>query len=278
MILIDGKKLRDEILSKIKIEVASLSFQPIFCDILVGNDPASVQYVQMKMRKAEAVGISFHNASFSDSISTEELIKEIEKINKIPNICGIIVQLPLPKSIDSRKVLDAIDPRLDVDCLGTVASEEFYNGNISLGFPTALSCMALLDSINLDLKNKKIVVLGRGKLVGKPVSALFKFRNLICDVISSQTEEKEKEIILKEADIVISGMGNGKYIKGNMIKNGVVIIDAGAFELNSGIIGDVDLESVNEIAGFVSPVPGGVGPMTVAMLFRNVLKVAKDAK
>jgi len=285
--IIDGKKLRDEILSKVKIEVASLPFQPFFCDILVGNDPASVQYVQMKMRKAEAVGISFHNASFPDSISTEELIKEIKKINKIPNMCGIIVQLPLPKAIDFRKVLDAIDPHFDVDCLGTIASKEFYNGNISLGFPTALSCMALLDSIKLNLKDKKIVVLGNGELVGRPVTALLNFRGFSPIVITSETLARDaygiavaggekKEELIKNADVIISGMGAGKYITGDMIKKGAVLIDAGASELNAGIIGDVDLESVSSIAGFVSPVPGGVGPVTVAMLLNNVLKVAKN--
>ncbi|MEK7572263.1 MAG: bifunctional 5,10-methylenetetrahydrofolate dehydrogenase/5,10-methenyltetrahydrofolate cyclohydrolase [Patescibacteria group bacterium] len=280
MQIIDGKKLRDEILSKIKTKVASLPFQPFFCDILIGNDPASVQYVQMKMRKAEAVGMRFYKASFPDSISTEELIKEIEKINKIPNMCGVIVQLPLPKSIDSRKVLDAIDPRLDVDCLGTTAGKEFYNGNISLGFPAAFSCMALLDSIKLDLKDprhggasKKIVVLGNGELVGRPVTALLNFRGFSPIVITSETENKEE--IIKNADILISGMGVGKYITGDMIKKGAVLIDAGASEANAGIIGDVDLESVSSVAGFVSPVPGGVGPVTVAMLLNNVLKVAQ---
>jgi len=176
MILIDGKKLADEILNKIKKEVISLPFKPIFCDVLVGNDPASVQYVQIKKRRAESIGINFYDASFPSSITTEELIKEIEKINKIPNMCGIIVQLPLPQSIDTRKVLDAINPSLDVDCLGTIRSKEFYNGDMSLGFPAALSCVALLDSIRFSLKDKKIVVLGNGELVGRPVTALLKVR------------------------------------------------------------------------------------------------------
>jgi len=278
--IIDGRKLSKEILEEVKKEINSLPFQPVFCDVLVGNDPVSVQYVNIKKHKAEEIGIRFHEAFFSIDITTEDLVNKIKVLNKIPNMCGIIVQLPLPKSLDQKEILDAVDPRLDVDCLGTIASNKFYNGSTDIGFPTALACMELLDSIgfNLDssINKKKVVVLGFGDLVGKPVNALLKFRGFNPDVIRSKTERKEE--ILKEADIIISGMGKGKYIKGDMIKNGAVIIDAGSSEINSGIVGDVDLESVKGIASFVSPVPGGVGPMTVAMLFRNVLKVAKNIK
>ena len=286
MNIIDGKKLRGEILSKVKKEIAALSFTPVFCDVLVGDDPASVQYVQMKAKTAETAGIHFHKATFPASISTDDLIKEIKILNKIENMCGIIVQLPLPKSIDKRAVLDSIDLRLDVDCLGSLASEKFYNNynnQTDLGYPTALACMALLDSISLDLKGKIIVVLGKGELVGKPVANLLRYRGLNYLVVSSQTENKE--YLLKQADIVISGIGKGKYITGNMIKFGAVLIDAGTSESNGGpamdgvkIVGDIDLESVKNIAGYVSPVPGGVGPVTVAMLLNNVLKVAKNLK
>jgi len=283
MEILDGRKLRNEILAKVKKEVAVLPFVPVFCDVLVGNDPASHQYVQMKAKNAEAVGIKFHNANFGADITTDELIKEIKILNKIPNMCGIIVQLPLPKHLDRQMILDSIDADLDVDCLGATRSEKFYSsygGENDLGFPTALSCMALLDSINLDLTDKKIIVLGQGALVGKPVSALLHFRNLTPVIITSKTENKE--ILIKEADIIISGIGKGKYITGGMIKKEAVLIDAGTSEEMSGpaddgvkIVGDVDLESVKDVASYVSPVPGGVGPVTVAMLLKNVLTVAK---
>lgn len=282
MKIIDGKKIRDEILAKVKKEVSSLEFKPVFCDVLVGNDPSSVQYVKMKARTAEMVGIHFHNANFPASISTDDLIKEIKILNKIPNMCGIIIQLPLPPHLDKRAVLDAIDPHLDVDCLGSVASEKFYSGETAVGFPTALACMILLDSLNLNLKDKKIIVLGQGLLVGKPVTALLKFRGLNPVVIRSKTENKEE--LIKKADVIISGIGKGKYITGKMIKGGVTIIDAGTSEdigisnTKANIIGDIDLESVKDIAGYVSPVPGGVGPVTVAMLLNNVLQVAKSLK
>ncbi len=278
MKIIDGKKLSEDILSQIKNEIKFLNFQPIFCDILVGNDPASLQYVRMKRAQAENVGFVFHEAFFPVSITTEALIKEIEILNRIKNMCGIITQLPLPRHIDTQTVLDSIDARLDVDCLGTIASKNFYNGLDAhrLSFPTALACMAVLDSLNLNLTGKKIVVLGQGMLVGKPVTALLQFRNLSPLTITNETPNKEK--LIKNADVIISGIGQGKYITGDMIKEDAVLIDAGTSELNGGIVGDVDLDSVKDIAGYVSPVPGGVGPVTVAMLLKNVLIVAKNQR
>lgn len=279
MLIIDGRKLRAEILSRVKKEVASLSFTPVFCDVLVGDDPASAQYVQMKARTAETVGIHFHKAVFPDTITTEALVKEIEVLNKIENMCGIIIQLPLPESIDRRAVLDSIDSRLDVDCLGTLASDKFYknyNSQTDLGYPTALACVALLETLHLDLRHKIIVVLGQGELVGKPVSALLRYKDLTYQPITSKTENKE--YFLQQADVVISGIGKPKYITGNMIKYEAILVDAGTSELNGGIVGDVDLDSVKSVAGYVSPVPGGVGPVTVAMLLNNVLIVAKNRK
>jgi methylenetetrahydrofolate dehydrogenase (NADP+)/methenyltetrahydrofolate cyclohydrolase len=277
MKIIDGKKLAKIILENVGKEISKLGFKPIFCDVLVGRESASIQYVRMKQKTAESVGISFHTAFFEETITTEELVKEIKAINKIPNMCGVIVQLPLPLSIDMRTVLDAIDPKLDVDCLGTIASTEFYNGHIndkSLGFPTALACMTIIDSLSLYLKDKKIVILGQGQLVGKPVTALFKFMGLMPMIIVSETENKAE--VMREADIIISGVGKGKFITGNMLKKGVILIDAGTSESNSGIVGDIDIESVKDKASFISPVPGGVGPVTVSMLLSNVLKVAKN--
>lgn len=275
MELIDGKKIRKEILADIRREVALLPFVPVFTDVLVGEDSASVQYVGMKAKTAESLGIRFHKAEFPSDIRTQELAAEVKKLNQMPDMCGIIVQLPLPPSIDRQAVFGAIAPELDVDCLGQAASEKFYGGDISIGFPTALSCMALLDSLNIDLKNKNIVVMGQGMLVGKPVAALLRFRGLAPAIIDINTPDQEKSRMMKEAEVIISGMGAGKYIKGEMLRPGVVLIDAGTSESEGGIVGDVDLESVKDVASHVSPVPGGVGPVTVAMLLNNVLKVAK---
>ncbi len=274
MEIINGRTIRDKILTNIKKEVSLLDFTPVFCDVLVGEDPVSMQYVRMKNKTAESVGIKFHNAIFPENISTEDLIQEIEKLNHLENICGIIVQLPLPKHLDVKQILNYIDPNLDVDCLGEETKEKFYKGETNLASPAALACMTILDSLNLDLSNKKIVVLGQGELVGRPVTALLNFRNIHPEVLTSQSINKEE--ILKNADIIISGMGNGKYLNSSMIKQGVIIIDAGTTEENGGVVGDVDFESVKDISGFISPVPGGVGPVTVACLLNNVLEVAKQ--
>ena len=281
--IIDGKKIRNEILEKVKKEVATLSFQPVFCDILVGDDPVSLQYVRMKTKTAESIGIKFHNVHLSENINEEEFISEIKKINEIPNICGLIVQLPLPDKFDKQRVLNVISSTIDVDCLNTETSDLFYQNKSVLDFPAALACIHILDSLNLNLQDPaiilragKIVVVGQGMLVGKPVAHILKNRGLSVDVVDSGTKDEIKKMFLKNADIIISATGDGKSIKGDMLKQGVIIIDAGTSESNGGISGDVDLDSVQGVASFVSPVPGGVGPVTVAMLLNNVLQVAKE--
>jgi methylenetetrahydrofolate dehydrogenase (NADP+)/methenyltetrahydrofolate cyclohydrolase len=274
MQIIDGKKIRDEILAEIKKEIALLPFQPIFCDILVGNDIASLQYVRMKAKVAESVGLKFHTANFKDSVLTEELILEIEKLNNMEGMCGIIIQLPLPSQIDKRKVLDAIKPELDVDCLGSFNSENFYHNTGELNYPTALACLKVLDTLNVDLSKKKILMLGQGSLVGRPVTHLLRKRGLEVGTVDSKTGNTT--VLIKEADVIISAIGQGKFITGAMVKKDVTIIDAGTSEENGAVVGDVDFESVKEVASFISPVPGGVGPVTVAMLLSNVLQVAKN--
>lgn len=274
--IIDGRKIKDEILKDVKNDTLSLPFTPIFCDILVGDDISSIQYVNMKAKVAESVGIKFRTANFKISTTTEEIVEEIENLNRVPHMCGIIIQLPLPSHIDRKVVLDAIKPELDVDCLGSINSENFYNNEEGLSFPTALACMKILDSIKQDLSQKKIIMLGQGNLVGLPVTHLLRNRGFDVSTIRSKTENKEE--LIKEADVIISAIGQGKFIKGDMVKNGVILIDAGTSEDNGSVVGDVDLESVVDIASYVSPTPGGVGPVTVAMLLSNVLQVAKSKK
>jgi methylenetetrahydrofolate dehydrogenase (NADP+)/methenyltetrahydrofolate cyclohydrolase len=274
--IIDGRKIKDEILAKVKTNVLSLPFTPIFCDILVGDNSVSSLYVRIKDKTATSVEIKFRTATFKEETTTEELIEEIDNLNRVPAMCGIIIQLPLPSHIDKRKVLDAISPSLDVDCLGSINSENFYNNEGEISFPTALACMKIIDSLNIDLSEKKILILGQGSLVGLPVTHLLRARGLTVDVVNTKTQNTET--LIKEADVIVSAIGKGKFIKGDMIKEGVVIIDAGTSEDNGAVVGDVDLESVKNIASFVSPTPGGVGPVTVAMLLKNVLQVAHNKK
>jgi methylenetetrahydrofolate dehydrogenase (NADP+) / methenyltetrahydrofolate cyclohydrolase len=279
--IIDGKIMRNRILEKVREGISLLPFRPAFCDVLVGNDPASRQYVEMKAKTAEKAGIRFHRLEFGEADSAEKMIREIKGLEKIPGMCGVIVQLPLPEIFAGRKreILDSVPEKLDVDCLGTSSSAKFYEGRNEIGFPTALACMEMLYSVPGGrvpgewLKGKKIAVLGQGELVGKPVATLLRFRGLEPDTVRSKTENRQK--IIKEADVIISGIGKGRFITGEMIKEGAVLIDAGTSESDGGIAGDIDRESVEGVAGFLSPVPGGVGPVTVAMLLSNVLKVAQ---
>lgn len=274
MNIIDGRKIKDEILNELKEKVEALPFPPIFCDILVGDDPVSSSYVRIKGKAAESIGIKFKTVNFKEDVTTEEILNAIENLNHVPLMSGIIVQLPLPSSIDTQLVLDAIDPKLDVDCLGSINSRNFYESTGSIGYPTALACMKLLDSLNLNLKEKNIVVLGRGKLVGLPVTHILERRGLKVNVVHSQTENSN-EVILN-ADIIISAIGRGGFLSGSMVKDGVVIIDAGTSEENGSVVGDVEMESVEAKASFLTPSPGGVGPVTVAVLLENVYQVAKS--
>ncbi|MEI7689206.1 MAG: bifunctional 5,10-methylenetetrahydrofolate dehydrogenase/5,10-methenyltetrahydrofolate cyclohydrolase [Candidatus Nomurabacteria bacterium] len=274
MNIIDGRKIKGEILEELKNKVERLPFPPIFCDILVGEDTVSASYVRIKGKAAESIGIKFKTVNFPEKITTEEIVEEINNLNRVPHICGIIVQLPLPSHIEAQTVLDAINPSLDVDCLGSFNSQNFYSDKGGVGYPTALACMKLLDSLNLNLKDKNIVVLGRGKLVGLPVTHLLESRSLTVKVVNSKTENSD--LIIKEADIIISAIGKGKFITGDMLKEGVVVIDAGTSEENGSVVGDVDIDSIQEMASFVTPTPGGVGPVTVSMLLENVFNVAKN--
>lgn len=272
--LIDGKKIAGQIREEIKSQIINLPFVPVFCDVLVGDDPASKQYVAMKAKAAENLGFRFRPATYPASITTGKLIAEIKKISQEPNMCGLIVQLPLPVDIDKQAVLDSIDQRIDVDCTGKANTELFYAGKPYLEFPTAKAVMAILDSLKINLKEKNFLVVGRGELVGRPVSFLLTQRGLAVNTADKYTQNTSE--LMAQADVIISAAGKAKLITGQKIKSGSILIDAGTSESQGGIVGDVDLESVKGAAGFVSPVPGGVGPVTVAELLANVLKVAKQ--
>lgn len=266
--IIDGRKIRNEILEEVKTRVLTLPFTPIFCDILVGDDKVSASYVALKEKTAISVGIKVKSAKFIESITTEELIQEIENLNKVPHMCGIIVQLPLPLHINQEQVLNAIRPELDVDCLGKNISDKFYNNESNIGFPAALACIKMIDSLGQDLRGKNIVVLGQGKLVGKPVTHILRSRGLEVSTIDRSSQNSLE--LIKNADILVSGIGSPAFVKKDMLKEGVIVIDAGTSEENGGVVGDVD-KDVASVASFVSLTPGGVGPVTVAILLENVL-------
>ncbi len=269
MELLDGQSMARLLLDDIRKEVLTLSFTPVFCDVLVGDDPVSEQYVRMKEIKAKTVGMEVYHARFSRDITTEELISEIKKINQKENMCGLIVQLPLPEHLDTQAVLDAIDPAIDVDVLGNIPSKKFYEGTGDFVFPTAAAVIFMLESLGMDLTQKKIVMVGQGRLVGRPVSYLLQKKGLAVEAVTSKTNNPES--ITQNADIVITAVGKENFIKDTTIKQGSIIIDAGTSEEDGNVVGDVDRDSVSKKASHLSPTPGGVGPLTVAMLFKNVL-------
>lgn len=273
MTIIDGKKIRDAILADVKQGIAALPFVPVFCDILVGADPVSLQYVRMKAKAAASVGIEWREAIYPEAITTEDLIAEVRKLNAESRMSGLIIQLPLPLHIDRQRVLDAIDPGIDVDSLGSANSTLFYSDRGVLGYPTALACMHILDSLDLDRTSIRFAVLGQGQLVGKPVTHLLRGLGHAVDTITTATLDREE--ILKNADVIISAIGEPGFLKGAMIRSGAIVIDAGTSEEVDTVVGDVDRDSVEGVASFLSPVPGGVGPVTVAMLLKNVLIAAK---
>ena len=269
MQLIDGRKIRDTILASLKDRIAALSHTALFCDVLVGNDPASAQYVSMKEKTAENIGIYTHHAAFPDTITTEELIAEIQKISQIQYMSGLIIQLPLPAHIDTKRVLDSVPASIDVDATSAETSEKFYANNPTYIFPTAAAVVEIIDSLGIDLAGKNVAMVGQGLLVGKPVSHILKNKGVNLSVADNSTTNLAE--ILANADIVLSATGQAGLIKSDMLKQDVILIDAGTSESNGAISGDVDQSDIEKVAGVFSPVPGGVGPVTVAMLMQNVV-------
>ncbi len=272
--IIDGRKIAGDILQKVKSQVAQLDFQPLFCDVLVGDDPVAAQYVRMKENWAHRVGIGVRAAHFPAEISTQDLVTAIKKLAQLPGMSGLIIQLPLPAPIDAQEALNAIDSRIDVDCIGAVNTEKFYQGRPYLVFPTAAAVLELLKSISLDLSHKHILVIGQGQLVGQPVTYLLKQQGLAVQTVDKYTPSAETATLLKSADVIISAAGQAGLVTGTKIKAGAVVIDAGTSEFGGGVVGDVDADSVMPVAAALSPVPGGVGPVTVAKLLENVAQVA----
>ncbi len=273
MDIIDGRKIRDGVLAGLRGRVAALPFAPVFCDVLVGDDAASFQYVEMKERTAHGLGIEVLPAAYPATITTDELVAEVRRIAALPRMSGLIVQLPLPAHIDARAVLDAVPLALDVDALGMEASERFYADDPVFVFPTAAAVLAIIDSIGADLERASVAVIGDGMLVGRPVAHLLRARGVAVDVVDSATPDALE--ITRAADIVISATGRAGLVTGDMLREGAIVIDAGTSESGGGIAGDVDRASVEPVAAMLSPVPGGVGPVTVAMLMQNVVIAAE---
>ncbi len=274
MKLIDGKRIKNEILDELKKEVANLKEKPHLVVIQVGNNEASNVYIKQKAKMAEYVGYEYNHLKLDESITEEELLKEIDKLNNDNSVHGILVQMPIPKHIDTNKIQNAVLPEKDVDGLSDMNAGMLFHGKDALYSCTPYGVMELLKRYNIQVEGKHAVVVGRSNLVGKPMSTMLTNAGATVTLCHSKTKDLAKHT--KKADILIVTVGKPKLITRDMVRRGTVVIDVGINRLETGLCGDVDFDMVKDKCSYITPVPGGVGPMTVAMLAANVLKAYKN--
>ena len=276
-IIIDGKELAKKIRANLKIECEELKnkqINPKLAVIMDGDDPASKVYVRNKSKVCEDVGIEYKEYLLSSNTKQKELIELIEKLNQDKRINGILLQSPIPANLDINEAFRTISPQKDVDGFNPVNV-----GKLVLNQDTFVSCtpygiMKMFEKYNIDLTGKNVVILGRSNIVGKPLMHCCLNKNATVTVCHSKTQNLAQKA--KEADILISAIGKAQFVTADMVKENAVVIDVGINRLENGkITGDVDFENVKEKASYITPVPGGVGPMTIAMLMNNVIKATK---
>ena len=275
--LIDGKELAKKIRAELKEEVIELKekgINPKLAVIMVGDDPGSQVYVRNKSKACEKAGIEFEEFLYDESLTEEELLDKIKELNEDDSVHGILLQSPVPKHININKAFRTISPEKDVDGFNPVNV-----GNLSIGEDAFISCtpygiVKMLEAYKIETEGKNAVIIGRSNIVGKPMIQCMLNKNATVTVCHSRTKEIDK--IVHNADIVIAALGKPKFVTADMVKEGAVVIDVGINRLDDGTIcGDVDFENVKDKASYITPVPGGVGPMTIAMLIYNVVKAAK---
>lgn len=276
--IIDGKKLAKEIRESLKVEANKLKEKgiiPHLSVIMVGDNDASKVYVRNKSKACEEIGIEFKEYLLPNDTKQEELISLIEKLNKDKNVNGILLQSPIPKPLNIQEAFNTIDPKKDVDGFNP------YNvGNLCIGQDSFIPCtpygiMKMFEKYNIEIDGRKVAIIGRSNIVGKPMAQCMLAKNATVTICHSRTRELKKE--LKDADIIISAAGKRNMVTEDMVKEGAVIIDVGMNRNDEGkLCGDVDFEKLKEKASYITPVPGGVGPMTIAMLMSNVIKATKE--
>lgn len=270
----NGKQASVEMQAELRGKILQLEATPSLAVISIATHPSIASFIKIKRKYGEAIGIHIDEFDFPESIGEDNLMHEIEKIIESKKHTGIIVQLPLPKEYNSIKILNTIPQELDVDVL----SEKNWQKFISTGLPippVAGAVAHILTNTSTTLSDKKVVIIGYGKLVGLPVSAWFKHQNCSLSIVDITTDENTKLKLYKEADIVVSGIGKPHHLKPEYFKEGVILIDAGTSEQAGVLAGDFD-PRCTDIASIFTPVPGGVGPLTVAYLFYNLIALAKE--
>ena len=276
MNIISGKEISLSIREEIKAEAQKLPIRPGLAVILVGNDPASQVYVRNKNKACEEVGFYSEMYTLPEETSMEELLGLIDQLNNSPQIHGILVQLPLPKHLDEEKVILAISPEKDVDAFHPSNVGKIMIGNHSFLPCTPAGVMELIFRSGIDLCGKECVVIGRSNIVGKPQAMLLLHANATVTVCHSRTKNLKE--VCSRADVLVAAVGKAKFVTADMVKDGAVVIDVGINRDENGkLCGDVDFESVAPKASFITPVPGGVGPMTITMLMKNTLTAAKNS-
>lgn len=273
--LLDGKTVKKELLEKLKEELLTLPRQLGLTVIQVGEDPASKVYVGQKEKMALEVGYNFNHVKLDENVTEEELLKVIDELNADELVDGILVQMPLPKHLDAKKIQNRVDPFKDVDGLCDINAGKLMHNVDTLVPCTPYGIMSMLEHYEIDVTGKNVVVIGRSDLVGKPIAQLMQNANATVTVCHSKTANLTE--YTKMADILVVAIGKANFITGDMIKENAVVIDVGINRVDGKLVGDVDFASAEEIASYITPVPGGVGQMTVAELGRNVLKAHKLA-
>jgi len=279
MTIIDGKALSDKILKEIENEhselQAKIGRKAGLAVIIVGENPASQIYVRNKIRACERVGFHSETIRLDEHITEENLLLEIEKLNNDNNIDGILVQLPIPKHINELKVINAISAEKDVDGFHTTNIGKMMIGDETGFLPcTPAGVIQMFEEYNIDLEGKDVLVIGQSNIVGKPMTLLLINKRATVQVCNSKTKNLPEK--LQKADVVVAAAGSPKLVKGSDVKEGVVVIDIGINRVDGKICGDVDFEKVSQKASYITPVPGGVGPMTIAMLIKNTFKSYKQ--
>jgi methylenetetrahydrofolate dehydrogenase (NADP+)/methenyltetrahydrofolate cyclohydrolase len=272
----DGRKLSSEIISELKRKTENLKAKgvtPRLDIIIVGEDASSKLYVRNKIRTSEQVGVKGELHSFPEKTGREKITGLIKKLNADKNVHGILVQLPLPRHLDAQEIVDEITPSKDVDGLTARSLGKLTMGRADFEPCTPKGIIRLLDNEKIPLQGKHAVVIGRSNIVGKPVSLMLLKRNATVTICHSKTKHLQNHT--KNADIIVAAVGKARFVKEGMIKKGAVVIDAGINRSGAKIEGDVDFERVRLKASYITPVPGGVGPMTIAMLLENTLISAK---
>jgi methylenetetrahydrofolate dehydrogenase (NADP+)/methenyltetrahydrofolate cyclohydrolase len=271
--IIDGKITAKKIIENIKSKIKAENINATLAVILVGNDPASELYVKKKKEVCIEVGINFNLLRFPETTPHHELEDVVEKLNRDPNTTGILVQLPLPKHINTKKILNTVSIEKDVDGLSDINQKNLAKKKNAFACCTPNGILKLLEKNKVQLKDKKITLIGYGKLVGKPLATMLQNRGLDFTICTHSTQNLKKQT--KQADILISATGVAHLIKSNLVKKNAIIIDAGTAKLDGKLVGDVDFQNVFNKASRITPVPGGVGPMTIAMLVENLIKAHK---